>query len=59
MTITIDEMYTLRDLLPEKIRVAPKFTRSNKKLQVITIQNQKGGVGKTVSAVTIASGLAT
>lgn len=57
--ITIDEMYTLRDLLPEKIRVAPKFTRSNKKLQVITIQNQKGGVGKTVSAVTIASGLAT
>lgn len=58
--INIEEMYQLRDLLPENLRKASKFKRSdNQKMQVIVIQNQKGGVGKTVSAATIASGLAT
>ncbi|MGR5133897.1 ParA family protein [Vibrio alfacsensis] len=58
--IDIEEMYRVRDLLPEALRKESKFIRSDgQKLQVIVIQNQKGGVGKTVSAATIASGLAT
>ncbi|MGR5320266.1 ParA family protein [Vibrio sp. DNB22_19_1] len=58
--IDIEEMYRVRDLLPETLRKESKFIRSDdQKLQVIVIQNQKGGVGKTVSAATIASGLAT
>ncbi len=58
--IDIEEMYRVRDLLPETLRKESKFVRSpEQKLQVIVIQNQKGGVGKTVSAATIASGLAT
>lgn len=58
--ITLDEMYYLRnEIMPNSLRVAPKFVRSEKqKCQVIVIQNQKGGVGKTVSSVTYASGLA-
>lgn len=58
--IDIEEMYRVRDLLPETLRKECKFIRSDEqKLQVVVIQNQKGGVGKTVSAATIASGLAT
>lgn len=59
-SIDIAEMYRVRDLLPESLRKEPRFVRSDKqKTQVLVIQNQKGGVGKTVSAATIASGLAT
>lgn len=59
-SIDIAEMYRVRDLLPEALRKEPKFVRSDKQqAQVMVIQNQKGGVGKTVSAATIASGLAT
>lgn len=59
-SIDISEMYKVRDLLPENLRKDAKFIRSDKqKAQVMVIQNQKGGVGKTVSAATIASGLAT
>ncbi|EJE8676076.1 AAA family ATPase [Vibrio parahaemolyticus] len=59
-SIDIAEMYRVRDLLPEALRKEPKFSRSEKQsAQVIVIQNQKGGVGKTVSAATVASGLAT
>lgn len=59
-SIDIEEMYRVRALLPEPLRKEAKFERSGKqKAQVIVIQNQKGGVGKTVSAATIASGLAT
>ncbi|EMJ7188553.1 ParA family protein [Vibrio vulnificus] len=59
-SIDIAEMYRVRDLLPEALRKEPKFSRSEQQsAQVIVIQNQKGGVGKTVSAATIASGLAT
>ncbi|WP_194439557.1 ParA family protein [Vibrio fluminensis] len=59
-SIDIAEMYRVRALLPESLRKEPKFVRNDKqKTQVIVIQNQKGGVGKTVSAATIASGLAT
>ena len=53
-------MYKVRDLLPDNLRKDAKFVRSEQqKAQVMVIQNQKGGVGKTVSAATIASGLAT
>ncbi|MEY8201296.1 MAG: AAA family ATPase [Colwellia sp.] len=59
-SINIEEIYQVRALLPENLRREEKFTCSEKqKTQVIVIQNQKGGVGKTVSAATIASGLAT
>ncbi|MEZ9409319.1 ParA family protein (plasmid) [Vibrio lentus] len=59
-SIDIAEMYRVRDLLPEGLRKEPKFSRSeHQSAQVIVIQNQKGGVGKTVSAATVASGLAT
>ncbi|WP_099608942.1 ParA family protein [Vibrio coralliilyticus] len=59
-SIDMAEMYRVRDLLPEALRKEPKFARSGQQsMQVIVIQNQKGGVGKTVSAATLASGLAT
>ncbi len=59
-SLDISEMYRVRELLPESLRKEPKFERSDKQsTQTIVIQNQKGGVGKTVSAATIASGLAT
>ncbi|WP_061010172.1 ParA family protein [Vibrio sp. CUB2] len=59
-SIDIAEMYRVRDLLPEALCKEPKFSRSEQQsAQVIVIQNQKGGVGKTVSAATVASGLAT
>ena len=59
-SIDIEEMYRVRDLLPETLRKESKFSHSEQQsTQVIVIQNQKGGVGKTVSAATVASGLAT
>ena len=59
-SVNIDEMYQVRALLPEGLRKIQKFERSLKqKTQVIVVQNQKGGVAKTVTAATLASGLAT
>ncbi|WP_076922800.1 ParA family protein [Pseudoalteromonas sp. SK20] len=58
--IDIEEMYIIRSLLPSETRKEAPFQRSkDQKLQVITVQNQKGGVGKTVSVATIGSCLAT
>lgn len=59
-SIDIEEIYKVRDSLSVELRKEPKFKRSDKqKAQIIVIQNQKGGVGKTVSSATIGSGLAT
>ncbi|KJG57023.1 chromosome partitioning protein ParA [Photobacterium kishitanii] len=58
--LDINELYSLRNSFPSNVRkFNDKFERGDKKCQVIVIQNQKGGVGKTVTAVTTASGLAT
>ncbi|WP_419238302.1 ParA family protein (plasmid) [Photobacterium leiognathi subsp. mandapamensis] len=57
--ITIDQLFQLREHMPLAKRKAKKFVRGDKKLQVIPIQNQKGGVGKTILSTTLASGLAT
>lgn len=58
--ISIEELYQVRDHLPQSLRPEPKFQRQeDQKLQVIVVQNQKGGVGKTTYAATCASGLAT
>lgn len=59
-SINLEEIYSIRNLLPEELRKEPLFVRDNgMKPQVIVVQNQKGGVGKTVSSATIGSGLAT
>ena len=58
--LDIEEVYKVRDSLPDELKKQLPFVRSESQdLQVIVVQNQKGGVGKTVTAATAASGLAT
>ncbi|ODB35879.1 chromosome partitioning protein ParA [Pseudoalteromonas sp. BMB] len=58
--LTIEELYCVRNMIPEDKRKAPKFKRAlHQKTQRIVIQNQKGGVGKTIASVTVAACLAT
>lgn len=59
--LTLEELYLIRDNMPSstilKKRHKP-FTRTkNQKTQVIAIQNQKGGVSKTMLTNHIATGL--
>jgi len=58
--LSLSEIYAVRDELPDNLRKDQPFKRNdNQKCQVVIVQNQKGGVGKTVSTVTLASGIAT
>ncbi|MGD8116900.1 ParA family protein [Vibrio sp. TRT 29B02] len=58
--LSLTQIRSIRDALPEQLRVAPKFVRGDKKhCQVIAVQAQKGGVGKSTTSTATASGLAT
>ncbi|MGR5299192.1 ParA family protein [Vibrio mediterranei] len=61
--LTLDEIYRIRDILPDttilKKRLEPFSRKNGAKQQVIAFTNQKGGVGKTMSAISIATGMAT
>lgn len=60
--LTIDQLYAIRDALPENTALkkkVKKFQRQpHQKCQIITVGNQKGGVGKTITANTYATGFA-
>lgn len=61
--MTIDEVYAVRDALPDSTilkKTQKKFIRNaNQKCQILNVQNQKGGVGKTTYSVNLGTGLAT
>ncbi len=62
--LTLDELYQIRDVLPETTILKKKLAGVNPRMQpkgcqVIVVQNQKGGVAKTLSAITLATGTAT
>lgn len=54
--MSISELYDFESKLPDNLRKHKHFERKlGQKCQVVMFQNQKGGVGKTVSAATVAS----
>lgn len=58
--LDISELYAVYDALPDKLKMVKRFKRKpDQKCQIITFNNQKGGVAKTLASVTIASGIAT
>lgn len=60
--LDINQIYKIRDALPEstilKKKLKPFNRKKNQKAQVLVVQNQKGGVGKTLSCITMATGIA-
>ncbi|MEZ9578051.1 ParA family protein [Vibrio sp. 10N.261.51.A1] len=55
-SMSISELYDFESLLPKNLQKNEHFHRkANQKCQVIMMQNQKGGVGKTVCAATVAA----
>lgn len=60
--LDIFQIYRIREALPEstilKKKHKPFVRKPEQKTQVVVIQNQKGGVGKTLTCITVATGLA-
>lgn len=60
--LDLEQIYKIRDALPASTilkKQFKEFQRSKKQSsQRVVIQNQKGGVGKTISTITVATGLA-
>ena len=55
-SMSISELYDFESQLPDNLKKHEHFKRKpNQKCHVVMFQNQKGGVGKTVSAATVAS----
>lgn len=60
--LTLDEIYKIRDVLPDTTILKKQFTTfkrlPSQKTQILVNMNQKGGVGKTMACITLATGIA-
>ncbi|WP_390240624.1 ParA family protein [Vibrio sp. R78045] len=62
--LTINDLYKIREALPETTILKKKLLASMPRMkakgcQIIVVQNQKGGVAKTLTTITLATGTAT
>lgn len=61
--LTLSQLYAIRDILPDSTILKKKLAKAArlqpKGCQIIVVQNQKGGVGKTLTSLVYATGLAT